>query len=84
MTATSSLLGDALAAIEEARGHGFCVEAALLAALDHLQLADRAEAVQIAAVLAAWIACDLNPARRTDLAQWLDAAAAVVRPGGAS
>lgn len=55
------VLGDALATLEEAQLYGFSTEAALNAALDHLELADRDEAVLIAGLLAAWIVVDLRP-----------------------
>lgn len=75
----NGLLGDALAAIEEARLHGFSPGAAFVAAADHLEMADRHEAVLIAALLASWIACDLNPTTHvTNLAEWLGDATALV------
>jgi hypothetical protein len=81
----NGLLGDALAAVEEARLHGFSPGAAFVAAADHLELADRNEAILIASLLASWIACDLNPTTHvTDLAGWLGDATALVARRGAS
>jgi hypothetical protein len=74
----SSLFGDCVAAVEEARTHGYSAEAAVQAALDHLVLADHAEAIVIASILAGLIATSLNPTvASTDLEQWVAAAAAV-------
>lgn len=72
------LYGDALAAVEEARMHGYSQSAAVLAALDHLEGASRDEAVVIASVLAGWIASDLNPSSVKDLGGWVEAATAVL------
>lgn len=75
---TTSLYGDAIAAIEEARLHGYSLEAAIQAALDHLALADHAEAIVIAALLAGLIATTLNPtATQLNLAYWLSGNAAM-------
>ena len=76
------LLGDALAAIEEARIHGYSPMAAMMAAADHLSLATREEAVLIASALAGWIATDLNPSVGTvDLEWWVDTATGIVAAG---
>lgn len=81
----NGLFGDALAAVEEARLHGYSPMAAMWAAIDHLELADRDEAIMIAGLLASWIACDLNPTVRvTDLADWLGQATEIVARRGRS
>jgi hypothetical protein len=73
------ILGDAVAAVEEARSNGYSTGAALQAALAHLEGATAAEAISIAAVLAAWIAVDLNPTVKImDLGWWLGIAADTV------
>lgn len=75
----SSLLGDCLAAVEEARAHNYAVSAAIAAAQDHLELASRVEAIVIASILAGWIATDLNPTLSlTDLEKWVETVAAIV------
>lgn len=66
------LLGDALAAIEEAQAHNYSSIAALNAAVDHLDLASRDEAITIAGVLAMWLACEMRPTVSTDLALWVE------------
>ena len=78
------LWGDALAAVEEARRHGYSSSAAFQAAFDHLEGADRSEALLIASLLASWIACDLNPTNSvTDLEWWVEQAMAIVARGQA-
>jgi hypothetical protein len=68
----SSLLGDCVAAVEEARAHGYSVTSAVAAALDHLETATRTEAIVVAAILAGWIATDLNPTTSlTNLEDWV-------------
>lgn len=64
-------LEDALAAVEEALAHGYSAQAAMLAAVDHLQSADRNEAVAIAGLLAAWVATEMRPTMSTDLVEWV-------------
>lgn len=78
----STLFGDCVAVVEEARMHGYSVEAAVQAAVDHLVLADRVEAIAIASILAGLIATSLNPmVISTDLEHWVAAAAeAATRP----
>lgn len=74
----STLFGDCIAAVEEARAHGYSAEAAVQAAADHLVLADHVEAIAIASALAAMIATTLNPTTTsTDLEQWIAMAAAI-------
>jgi hypothetical protein len=69
---TLGLVGDALAAVEEARLHGYCGSAALMAAVDHLETATQAEAVAIAGVLAMWLATEMKPTLSIDLAMWVE------------
>lgn len=82
----NGLFGDALAAVEEARLHGFSPSSAMWAAFDHLELADRDEAIMIASLLASWIATELNPTVEvTNLGEWLDLATTLLarQRGGA-
>ncbi len=81
----NGLYADALAAVEEARLHGYDPSAAMYAAIDHLEMADRDEAIMIAGLLASWIVWDLNPTvRAMDLGDWLDQATAIVARRGCS
>lgn len=81
---SDGLWGDALAAVEEARAYGYSSSAALQAAFDHLEDADRSQALLIASLLASWIACDLNPTTSvTNLGSWVEQATAVVARGQA-
>lgn len=69
------LWSDALAAVEEARMHGYSAQAAFQAAFDHLEGADHTQALMVASLLASWIAVDLNPTVRvTNLGQWVEMA----------
>jgi hypothetical protein len=82
----NGLFGDALAAIEEAQLHNYSANAALWAAVDHLELADRDEAILIAGLLASWIVTHQDPSTRvTDLSGWLGQVTSIVaRHGGGS
>ncbi len=64
-------LGDAMATLEEAQAHNYAEQAAFLAAVDHLELADRNEAVMIAGLLAMWLATEMRPTLPLDLTQWV-------------
>ncbi|PRY24054.1 hypothetical protein [Pseudosporangium ferrugineum] len=72
MTHTSGLVGDALAAVEEARLHGYSEGAALAAAVDHLEDATRDQAVIIAGVLATWLALQMRPTYSEDMPAWIE------------
>lgn len=74
----TGLYGDCLAVVEEAQAYNYSPTSAFTAAMDHLELADVNEARMIAAVLASWIACDLNPTGVTNLAEWIAMATAVI------
>lgn len=72
------MYADALAAIEEASLHAYSSDAAVWAAMAHLDGASQDEATFIAAVLASWIATHLNPTvRPVDLPDWLEKAAEI-------
>ena len=66
------LIGDVVATLEEAALHAYSTSAAVDAALSHLDGATVDQAKLIAAVLAAWLATDLDPSvKTTDLTWWL-------------
>jgi hypothetical protein len=68
---TLGLLEDAMAALEEAQAHNYSPAAALWAAFDHLELANRDQAIMIASVLAMWLSTEMRPSLAMDLAHWV-------------
>ena len=68
----SATVGEALAAVEEAHAYGYDGAAAFSAAYNHLMDADRETAVQVAALIASWLAHDLNPSQGRDLGAWVE------------
>lgn len=56
--------------IDAAMGYGYSIEAAARAAMERLADVDQADAVMVAALLAALVVVDLRPRDADDLAAW--------------